>query len=217
MQQTKSLLEESKKENTTLNERIVKLEEEQELNQTSVSRFTEITQQLKREIVQVKEKLEHYEHYEHKNNTLSVDSAGTTAIIAEGNTNKIKHDEKQRICECKIEDRNKNIKSQSINEKLRKSQMRLQHTDEQIEEYSFLERERAQRKGNTLLINRQSADGGTGKDSMENAHSQMQILKSIFKGLVLQQDCKAAPLDSFKNDEQIVYAWVKMLGLLTQS
>ena len=100
MQQTKSLLEESKKENTTLKERIVKLEVEQEFNQTSVSRFTEITQQLKREIVQVKEKLEHYEH---KNNTLSVDSA---AIIAKGNTNKIKHDEKQRISESKIEDRN---------------------------------------------------------------------------------------------------------------
>ena len=61
MQQTKSLLEESKKENTTLKERIVKLEVDQELNQTSVSRFTEITQQLKREIVQVKEMLEHYD------------------------------------------------------------------------------------------------------------------------------------------------------------
>ena len=214
MQQTKLLLEESKKENTTLKERVVKLEVEQEFNQTSVSRFTEITQQLKREIVQVKEKLEHYEH---KNNTLSVDSAGTTAIIAKGNTNQIKHDEKQRISESKIEDRNKNIKTQIINEKLQKSQMRLQHTDEQIEEYSFLESERAQRKGNTLLTNRQSADGGTGMDSMENAHSQMKILKSIFKGLVLQQDCKAASLDSFTNDEQIMYAWVKMLGLLTQS
>ena len=221
-----TLLEESKKENTTLKERIVKLEVEQELNQTSVSRFTEITQQLKREIVQVKEKLEHYEH-----ETLPVDSTGTTAIIAKGNTNKIKthyprhhvkllaykHDEKQRISECKIEDRNKNIKPKSINEKLQKSQMRLQHTDEQVEEYSFLESERAQRKGNTLLTNRQSADGGTGKKTMENAYSQMQILKSIFKGLVLQQDCKAASLDSFTNDEQIVYAWVKMLGLLTQS
>ena len=214
MQQTKSLLEESKKENTTLKERIVKLEVEQELNQTSVSRFTEITQQLKREIVQVKEKLEHYEH---KDNTLSVDSTGTTTIIAKGNTNKIKHDEKQRTSECKIEDRNKNIKSQSINEKLQKSQMRLKHTDEQREEYSFLESERAQRKGNTLLTNRQSADGGTEKDTMENAYSQMQILKSIFKGLILQQDCKAASLDSFTNHEQIVYAWVKMLGLLTQS
>ena len=96
MQQTKSLLEESKKENTTLKEIIVKLEVEHELNQTSVSRFTEITrQQLKREIVQVKEKLEHYEH---KNNTLSVDSAGTTAIIAKVNAMKIKHDEKQRRC-----------------------------------------------------------------------------------------------------------------------
>ena len=134
MQQTKLLLEESKQENTTLKERIVKVEVEQDLNQTSVSRFTEITQQLKREIVQVKEKLEHYEH---KNNTLSVDSAGTTATIAKSNTNKLKHDEKQRISECKIENRNKNIKSQSINEKLQKSQMRLQHTDEQIEEYSL--------------------------------------------------------------------------------
>ena len=148
-----------------------------------------------------------------------MDSAGTTAIIAKGNTNKLKYDEKMRISECKTEDRNKSIKSQSINEKLQKSQMRHQHTDEQIEEYSFLESERAHRKGNTLLTNRQLADGGTGKDSMtmENAHSQMQILKSIFKGLVLQQDCKAASLDSFTNDEQIVYAWVKMLGLLTQS
>ena len=44
---------------------------------------------------------------------------------------------KQRISECKIEDRNKNIKSQSINEKLQKSQMRLQHTDEQIENIHF--------------------------------------------------------------------------------
>ena len=51
---------------------------------------------------------------------------------------------------------------------------------------------------------------------MENARSQMQILKSVFKGLGLQQCCKTAPVDSFRDDEQIVYVWMKMLALLTK-
>ena len=56
-----------------------------------------------------------------------------------------------------------------------------------MEECSFLEAERAQRKGDTVLINGQSAGGGTGKSTES---PQMEILKSVFKGLTMLQNCK---------------------------
>ena len=215
LQQIKSDLEDSRKENTTLNDRISKLEAEKELIQTSVSQFTEITQQLTNDLILVKGKIGHYEH---KNSTLPEEFSGTSSITT-GNTNKLKNSEQQRIgAEYKFEDRNSNIRSPSITEKLKNLHVECQCKDEQMEDYSFLETERAQREGDTLSRYRQSAGGGIGKDPMvENSQSQMQILKSMLKGMVLRQDYKAASLDSFTNDEQIVYAWVKMLGFLMQS
>ena len=47
--------------------------------------------------------------------------------------------------------------------------MILQHTDDKMEEYSFLESERAQRKGHAFSTDREAAGGSTGKNSAENA------------------------------------------------
>ena len=62
--------------------------------------------------------------------------------------------------------------------------MRLQLTDEEMAECSFLETEKSQRKRDTLSTNQQSAGGGTGKNTINN---QMEILISILKGLGLLQ------------------------------
>ena len=83
-----------------------------------------------------------------------------------------------------------------------------------MEECSFLEAERAQRKGDTVLINGQSAVGGTGKSTES---PQMEILKSVFKGLTMLQNCKTASFDVQSNNEEIVCAWIKVLSFLTQS
>ena len=78
----------------------------------------------------------------------------------------------------------------------------------------FLEAERAQRKRDTVLIKGQSAGGGTGKSTES---PQMEILKSVFKGLTMLQNCKTASFDIQTNNEEIVYAWIKVLSFLTQS
>ena len=78
----------------------------------------------------------------------------------------------------------------------------------------FLEAERAQRKGDTVSIKGQSAGGGTGKSTES---PQMEILKSVFKGLTMLQNCKTASFDIQTNNEEIVYAWIKVLSFLTQS
>ena len=218
LQQTKADLEESRKENTTLKEKMSKFEAEQELLQTSVSRFTDITQQLTNEIIQVKEMVERCEH---KNRLLSMESqnsiTGTNTIAKGNNTNKLQNNEQQRIgAERKFEDGNSDIRSLSITEKLQKSWTRLQQTDDHIEECSFLETEKAQRRGVSFSTDRQSAAGGTEKDQVENKSNEMQILKPVFKGLGLQKDRKTASVDSFTHNEQIVYAWVRMLAFLTK-
>ena len=64
--------------------------------------------------------------------------------------------------------------AQNITKKLQKSCLRLQHTDEEMKECSFLEAERFQRKGDTVLKNGQS-DGGGPRKSTESP--QMEILK----------------------------------------
>ena len=51
---------------------------------------------------------------------------------------------------------------------------------------------------------------------MENKSNEMQILKHVFKGLGLQKDRKTVSVDSFTHNEQIVYAWVRMLAFLTK-
>ena len=61
LQQTKTDLEDSKKENVFLKERISKLEAEQEIFQTSVSRNTEMIQQFNYEIIQSKENIKNVE------------------------------------------------------------------------------------------------------------------------------------------------------------
>ena len=66
--------------------------------------------------------------------------------------------------------------------------MILQHTDEQMEECSCLETERAQRTGDSFSKDRQSAGSVLGKNPVENARNQMQILKFMLKGLILQRD-----------------------------
>ena len=211
-QQTKSDLEDNKNENAILKERISRLEAEQEMFQTSVSRLTEITKQLTNEIIQVKEEVEHYKH---KNSPLSLGLAGASAI-AKGNASKLKHNEQQGLgSELKFEDRNSNMRS-LITEKLQKSQMILQHTDDKMGEYSFLENERAQRKGHAFSTDREAAGGSTGKNTAQNASNQMQIMESIFKGLTVKHDCKTALFDLLTNDEQIVYALAKLLGFLNK-
>ena len=82
--------------------------------------------------------------------------------------------------------------------------MRLQHTDEEMEECSFLEAERAQRTGDTVLINGQSAGGGAGKSTESR---QMMILKSVFKGLTMLQNCKTTSFDVQTNNEEIEYGY----------
>ena len=81
-----------------------------------------------------------------------------------------------------------------------------------MKECSFLETEKAQRKGDTVLTNGQSAGGGTGKNT---EIKQMEILKTLFKGLTVLQTRKTTSLDLQINNEEIVYAWMKVLSLLT--
>ena len=78
----------------------------------------------------------------------------------------------------------------------------------------FLETEKAQRKRDTLSTNQQSAGRGTGKNTVNN---QMESLKSVFKGMTLLQDCKTASFDLHTNNEDKVYAWVKVLGFFKQT
>ena len=207
-------MEDSKKENVILKERISKLEAEQEILQTSVSQNTETMQQYNNEITQLKENIENMER---KNNALPIDLHDTftwTSAIAGGWTRRPRSHVTQRIgTERRFENGNLNHGAQNITKKLQKSCLRLQHTDEEMEECSFLEAERAQTKGDTDLINRQSAGGGTWKSTKS---PQMEILKSVFKGLTMLQNSKTASFDVQNNNEEIVYAWIKVLSLLTQ-
>ena len=63
-------------------------------------------------------------------------------------------------------------------------------------------------------MSQQPACGGTAKNTVNN---EMEILISMLKGLTLLQDGKTAPFDMPKNNEQLVYGWVKVLGFLTQN
>ena len=66
-------MEDSKKENVLLKEKISKLEAEQEILEASVSRNTATVQKLTNEITQLKEILENLEHT-CKNGAFSIDS-----------------------------------------------------------------------------------------------------------------------------------------------
>ena len=161
------------------------------------------------------------ERCEHKNRLLSTEFqnsfTGTNTIAKGNNTNKLQNNEQQRIgAERKFEDGNSDIRSLSITEKLQKSWTRLQQTDDHIEECSLLETEKAKRRGVSFSTDRLSVAGGTEKDQVENKSNEMQILKPVFKGLGLQKDRKTASVDSFTHNEQIVYAWVRMLAFLTK-
>ena len=140
---------------------------------------------------------------------------GGTSAIAGGKTRRPRSNVTHGIgTERRFENGNGNHEAQSISKKLQKSCLRHQHTDEEMEECSFLEAKRAQRKGDTVLINGQSAGGGTGKIT-ESPH--MEILKSVFKGLTMLQNSKTTSFDVQTNNEEIVYAWIKVLSFLTQS
>ena len=215
LHQTKSDLEDSKKENVSLNDRISKLEAEQKILQTSVSRNTETVEQVTTEIVQLKEKLENLTHY---NSAFSMEPQCTfveTRAIAGDNTNKPRSDGKQRLgAEQLYENGNSNRRSLNMTNKLHTSWMRLKHTNEEIEECSFIETEKSQRKRGTLSTSQQPAGGGTAKNTVNN---EMESLISMLKRLTLLQDGKTAPFDMPKNNEKLVYGWVKVLGFLTQN
>ena len=50
-----------------------------------------------------------------------------------------------------------------------------------------------------------------------DAKYSMEVLKSMLKRQAFFQDCESASWDFHSNNEQLVYAWVKMLGILTQN
>ena len=157
---------------------------------------------------------ENNENVEIKNNALPIDPKDTftvTSTIEGGKAGRPRSHVTPWIgTERRFENGNGNHGAQKITKKLQKSCLRLQHTDEEMEECSFLEAEKAQRKGDTNLLNGQSAGGGT------DSH-QMEILKYVFKGLTMLQNCKTASSDIQSNNEEIVYAWMKVLSFLTQS
>ena len=156
-------MEDSKKENVILKGRTSKLETEQEILQTSVSRNTETIQQLNNEIIQLKENIKNVER---KINGLPIDLQDTltgTSAIAGGKTrSNVTHG---IGTERRFENGNGNHGAQNITKKLQKSCLRLQYTAEEMQECSFLEAERAQKKGDTVFINGQSDGGGTRKST----------------------------------------------------
>ena len=97
LRQTKSDLEDSKKENVLLKEKISKLEAEQKILETSVSRNTATMQKLTNEIIQLKEIIENLEHT-CKNGAFSIDSQDNfTSEITGGKTRRPKSNDTQRI------------------------------------------------------------------------------------------------------------------------
>ena len=215
LRQTKSDLEDSKKENVILKEKISKLEAEQEILETSVSRNSATVQKLTNEIIQLKEILENLEHT-CKNGAFSIDFQDNfTSDIVGGKTRRPKGNATQKIgTERRFANGNGNHGALNMTNKLQKSCSRLQHTYEDMEECSFLESEKAQRKEDTVFTNGQSAGGGTGKNTESN---QIELLKTVFKGLTVLQARKTASLDIQTNNEEMAYAWMKVLSHLTQS
>ena len=122
LHQTKSDLEDFKKENVSLKDRILTLGAELKILQTSVSRNTETMQQFTNEIVQLKEKLENLMH---KKCAFSIEPQCTfvgTSATAEGKTNKPRSDDKQRTgAERKFENGNTNHITQNMTNKLHTS------------------------------------------------------------------------------------------------
>ena len=208
-------MEDYKKENVILEERISKLEAEQEILQTSVSQNAETMQHFDNEIIQLKE---NNDNVESKNNALPVDLQDTfteTSAIAGGKVGRPRSHVTQGIgTESRFENGNGNHRAPTNTKKLQKLCLRLQHTDEEMEECSFLEAEKAQKKGDTDLINGQSAGGDMEKSTESH---RMETLKSVFKGMTMLQNCKTASSYIQTNSEEIVYAWMEVLSFLTQS
>ena len=198
-QQIKLYLEESRKENTSLNNRISKLEAEQRMLQTSISQTIEVTQQLQTEINKLKEnKNEIFEH-QPKNSSLYVNSENSLAVT-ECKEQNLKQLNKQSIgIQCTFE-----------NEDSKNQRRGLQHSNE-VEECSFLETERTYRRGKTLSTKRLSAGGGSGEDTVK---SQVQKLKTFVTDPRTQQNFKTTSFDIHSKSEEIFQAWVKVLGFL---
>ena len=118
-----------------MKERISKLEAEQEILQTSVSRNTITIQQFNNEIIQLKENIKNVER---KNNALPIDLQDTLtgpSAIAGGKTrSNVTH---KIGTERRLENGNGNHGAQNITKKQQKSCLRLQHTDEEMEECLF--------------------------------------------------------------------------------
>ena len=118
-----------------MKERISKLEAEQEILQTSVSGNTETIQQFNNELIQLKENVKNVER---KNNALPIDLQDTLtgpSAIAGGKTrSNVTHG---MGTERRLENGNGNHGAQNITKKQQKSCLRLQHTDEEMEEYLF--------------------------------------------------------------------------------
>ena len=102
-----------------MKERISKLEAEQEILQTSVSRNTETIQKFNNEIIQLKENIENVER---KTNALPIDLQDTltrTSAIAGGKTRRPRNNVLQRIgTERRFENGNVIHKAQKITKKL---------------------------------------------------------------------------------------------------
>ena len=198
-QQTKLDLEESRKEKTSLNKRISKLEAEQRMLHTSISQNTDVTQQLQTEINQLKEnKNETFEH-QPRNSSLFINSENSLAAT-ECKKQSLVHAGKQTIgVQCKIE-----------NEDSQNQWRGLQHSNE-VEECSFLETERTYRRGKTFSTKRLSAGGGSGEDTVG---SQVQKLQTFVTDPRTQPNFKTTSFDIHSKDEEIMHAWVKVLGFL---
>ena len=130
-------------------------------------------------------------------------------------TSKFEHVKPKLVAGHQPENGKTNLKV-SLIDKVEKSRMELQNAGDRIEECSYLETKMTLRKRDTQPRNRQPASGGV-RDSVEDAKNSMEVLKSMLKRQALFQDFESASWDFHSNNEQLVYAWVKMPGLLTQN
>ena len=191
LRQIKSDLEVSRNENTTLKERILKLETDRENLQTTLLRYcnTDLKQSFSEEIYQLKERIQKLEHM---NNNCEINGNQKIGV------------------DMKVKNEN-GSQSVSVIEHIQKSWLKFQHTHEEKDEYSFLETERAYRKGKTVSTNKLSVGGGTGEGT---ERSQKQILKSIVSDPGMSHNVKTASFDLNSKHEEIMYALVKVLGSL---
>ena len=191
LRQIKSDLEVSRNENATLKEKILKLETDQENLQTSLLRYcnTDLKQSFSEEIYQLKERIQKLEYM---NNNCEINGNQKIGV------------------DMKVKNENDG-QSLSVTEHIQKSWLKFHHSNEEKEECSFLETERAYRKGKTFSTNKLSVDGGTGEGT---ERSQKQILKSIFSDPGMSHNVRTTSFEFNSKHEEILCALVKVLGSL---